>query len=180
MASAQGRPDFTLQISRTFAAPREKVFAAWTQPEQLEKWMCRDASAHIVIHHHQEIRTGGRYLLEVRDPGKNEVYWGQGVYLDVTPSEKLRFTWCWTKDRPDGQNMHPDAPKTEVTVEFLPRGAATEVILTHTGFTDAKLRQEHDRGWNGCFDVLAAVLTAQPSSSNVVAPDETGNSSRAN
>jgi uncharacterized protein YndB with AHSA1/START domain len=158
MAVAQSRPDFTLQIHRIFAAPREKVFAAWTQPEQLEKWMCRDVAAHVVIHHQQDIRTGGHYLLEVRDPGKGETYWGKGDYLEVTSPEKIRFTWSWTKDRPDGENLHPGAPETEVRVEFLERGTSTEVILTHTGFADAKQRQEHDRGWNGCVDILAGIV----------------------
>jgi hypothetical protein len=34
--------------------------------------MCKDAASHVVIHHVQEIRTGGRYLMEVSDPGKGE------------------------------------------------------------------------------------------------------------
>ena len=63
-------PGLTLQIRRTFAAPRETVFAAWAEREQLEQWMCKDAASHVVIHHVQEIRTGGRYLMEVRDRGK--------------------------------------------------------------------------------------------------------------
>ena len=158
MATPQNRPDFTLQIRRTFAAPREKVFTAWTQPEQLEKWMCRDVAAHTVIHHRQDIRTGGSYLMEVRDSAKNEVYWGQGVYLELTPPEKLRFTWSWSKDRPEGENMHPGAEQTEVAVEFFDRGATTELVLTHSGFKNEKLRKEHDGGWNGCFDVLEGVL----------------------
>jgi hypothetical protein len=53
----------------------------------------------------------------------------------------VRFTWCWTKDRPDGENMHPGAEETEVVVEFLARGAATELVLTHTGFHNEKLRK---------------------------------------
>jgi len=158
MATPQSRPDFTLQIRRTFAAPREKVFAAWTQQEQLEKWMCRDVAAHTVIHRRQDIRTGGRYLMEVRDTAKNEVYWGQGVYLEVAPPEKLRFTWSWTKDRPEGENMHPGAEQTEVAVEFHDHGSTTELILTHTGFKNEKLRKEHDGGWNGCFEILEGVL----------------------
>jgi hypothetical protein len=43
-------------------------------------------------------------------------------------------------------------------VEFLARGPATELILTHTGFQNEKLRKEHDRGWNGCLDILEGVL----------------------
>ncbi len=44
MATAKQIPEFTLQIRRTFAAPREKVFAAWARREQLEQWMCKDAA----------------------------------------------------------------------------------------------------------------------------------------
>jgi uncharacterized protein YndB with AHSA1/START domain len=158
MATPQSRPDFTLEIRRMFAAPREKVFAAWTQREQLEKWMCRDATAHTVIHHLQDIRTGGRYVIEVRDSAKGEVYWGQGEYLEVTPPEKVRFTWNWTKKRPEGENLHPGSEQTEVTVEFLACGRSTELVLTHRGFGDEKMRKEHDGGWKGCLDLLEEVL----------------------
>ena len=160
MATPQSSPGLTLQVRRTFAAPREKVFAAWTQREQLEKWMCRDVASHTIIHHQQDIRPGGRWCLEVRDPAKNEVYWGQGVYREVKPVEKLVFTWSWTKDSPDGANLHPGSEETLVTVEFFARGNSTEVVLTHTAFATAARRDEHDRGWNGCFDVLEKMLAA--------------------
>lgn len=158
MATAKQTPEFTLQIKRTFAASREKVFAAWAQREQLEQWMCKDAFAQTVIHHQQEIRTGGRYRMEVRDPAKGEVYWGEGVYREVKPPEKIVFTWSWTKDRPHGSQLHPESPETLVTVEFFARGNSTELILTHSAFGSAKDRDDHDQGWNGCFDVLATVL----------------------
>ena len=164
MATAKQTPEFTLEIRRTFAAPREKVFAAWAEREQLEQWMCKDVSAHVVIHHEQDIRTGGRYLMEVRDAGKGEVYWGQGVYREVKPPEKIVFTWAWTKTKPGGAQLHPESPETQVTVEFFARGNATEVVLTHATFATAKLRDEHNQGWNGCFDMLAKVLqtTSKP------------------
>lgn len=158
MARPQADPEFTLQIRRTFAAPREKVFAAWAQREQLEQWMCKDVSSHTVIHHAQDIRTGGRYLLEVRDPAKNEVYWGQGIYVEVKPPEKIVFTWSWTKDKPGGAQLHPHSTETQVTVEFFARGNSTDLVLTQAAFGSAKDRDEHNQGWNGCFDVLATVL----------------------
>jgi uncharacterized protein YndB with AHSA1/START domain len=158
MATPQSSPELTLQVRRIFAAPREKVFAAWTRREQLEKWMCKDVSSHTVIHHQQDIRAGGRWCMEVRDPAKNEVYWGQGVYREVKAPEKLVFSWSWTKDKPDGVNLHPGSEETQVTVEFFARGDSTEVVLTHAVFASAKLRDEHDRGWNGCFDVLEKEL----------------------
>jgi uncharacterized protein YndB with AHSA1/START domain len=163
MATAQqgqANPGLTLQIRRTFAAPREKVFAAWAEREQLEKWMCRDVAAHVITHHVQDIRTGGRYLMEIHDPAKGETYWGQGEYLEVKPPEKIVFSWAWTKQEADGSRtkLNPESPETRVTVEFFARGDSTEVVLTHAGFHSEKDRQEHDGGWNGCFDVLARIL----------------------
>jgi uncharacterized protein YndB with AHSA1/START domain len=148
----------TLEVRRTFAASRQKVFAAWAQREQLEKWMCADQGAHTVIHHRQDIRTGGSYLMEVHDSAKGEVYWGQGVYREVTPPEKIVFTWSWTSAKPDGPQLHPDNPETLVTVEFFVRGDSTEVVLTHASFTTQKDYNDHNQGWNGCFDVLAKLL----------------------
>ena len=164
MATPQKTPSYALQIRRLFTAPREKVFAAWAQREQLEKWMCKDVSSHIVTHHQQDIRTGGRYRMEVRDPGKGEIYMGQGVYKEVKPPEKIAFTWFWTQTEPAPAQLHPESPETEVTVEFLSLGNSTEVVLTHRDFGSIKDRDEHDQGWNGCLDLLAQVLqsTSKP------------------
>jgi uncharacterized protein YndB with AHSA1/START domain len=157
-------PGLTVQVRRILAFPREKVFAAWADPRQLEKWIVRDVPSHVVTHHRQDIRTGGGYLLEVRDPGKNEIYWGHGDYREVTPPSKIVFTWCWTKGSPDGPNMHPGSEVTQVTVEFFERGShATEIVLTHGPFSSEKLRNDHNRGWNGCFDVLEQVLRSEGS-----------------
>jgi uncharacterized protein YndB with AHSA1/START domain len=160
MATRQSQPGLILQVRRNFQAPREKVFAAWAQREKLEKWMCQDVPSHKVIHHQQDIRTGGRWRMEIHDPAKNEVYWGQGTYREVTPPEKIAFTWQWTKDTPDGMNLHPGSEDTLVTVEFFARGRATEVLLTHAVFSSTELRDDHNRGWNGCFDALEKVLQA--------------------
>ncbi len=82
-------PDFaTLQIRRTFTAPREKVFRAWTELEALDQWMCRDVPTHEVKYLELSVRTGGRYRIEVKDPA-GETYLGQGVYREVKPPEKL-------------------------------------------------------------------------------------------
>lgn len=123
--------------------------------------MCKDAADHVVIHHQQDIRTGGRYLMEVHDPVNKAVYFGSGTYREVTPPQKIVFTWCWTKDSRDGQQLHPDSPETLVSVEFFARGDQTEVVLTQGVFGSEKDRKDHDQGWNGCFDLLAHMLDKQ-------------------
>lgn len=161
MATPQETPNsgLTLQVRRTFAFPREKVFAAWADPLQLEKWMVRDIPSHVVTHHRQDIRTGGGYVIEVRDPAKNRSYWGQGTYEEVTPPQKIVFTWSWTDDSPDGPNKHPGSEVTRVAIEFFERGpGSTEIVLAHGPFVSEKLRNDHHRGWNGCLDVLGQLL----------------------
>jgi uncharacterized protein YndB with AHSA1/START domain len=147
----------TLQIRRIFHAPREKVFAAWTQQRALEQWMCRDVPTHRVNYVTLEMRKGGRYKMEVVDATTSVVYIGQGVYQEVTPPERLAFTWGWTKKQLDGSEI-PVESETVVTVEFNDRGGLTEVVLTQVGFETTKARAETERGWEGCFDVLAAYM----------------------
>ena len=160
MATPQSQSGLTLQVRRTFQAPREKVFAAWAEPAQLERWMCGDVPSHKVTHHVQEIRTGGRWKMEIYNPDKNETYWGQGVYREVKPIDKIVFTWSWTKDTPGGANVHPGSEETVVTVEFFARGNKTEIVLTHAAFATEAQRKDHHGGWNGCFDALEKLLAS--------------------
>jgi uncharacterized protein YndB with AHSA1/START domain len=152
--------EFLLQIRHTFAAPRQRVFDAWARREQLERWMCKDVPSHQVIHHQQDIRPGGRWRMEIRDPAKNEVYWGEGTYLEVKPPEKIVFTWSWFKEVAGAANvdMHPESTVTEVTVEFFERGQQSEIVLTHRGLGSEKLRKDHEGGWAGCLRELEKTL----------------------
>jgi uncharacterized protein YndB with AHSA1/START domain len=145
--------EFLLQIRRHYPVARERVFMAWADPAQLEQWMCRDQDHHVITHHEQTIRTGGRWRMEVRDPRKNEVYWGQGEYLEVRPPERIVFSWLWTKEVAGAVDSTPDVknPLTEVTVEFFEKGGGTELILTHRGLPSQKSRSEHEEGWKGCL-----------------------------
>jgi uncharacterized protein YndB with AHSA1/START domain len=160
--STQANPEFLLVVRRTFPVSRERLFAAWAERDQLEKWMCRDMRQHKVMHHVQDIRTGGRYLMEVQNTERNVRYDGGGDYLEITPPERIVFTWAWKQyplDAPANAEPVTKQALTEVTVEFFSLGPdSSELVLTHRGFTSAKEKQEHERGWNGCFDELAKIL----------------------
>ena len=149
----------SFQIRRVLDSPRAKVFAAWTQKELLEQWMCRDVPTQRAEYVELDVRPGRRYVIEIKLPA-GEMYRGEGIFREVKAPEKLVFTWSWKKAEPDGSRteMHPGSPETQVTVEFLARGDSTEVVLTHGLFSSTKLRDEHNGGWNGCFDVLARIL----------------------
>jgi uncharacterized protein YndB with AHSA1/START domain len=150
MATTRPSPETTLQVRRIFTAPREKVFAAWTKPEIANKWLCRPTMEHSVKLLDWNPKTGGSYRLEAIKDGNHHPL--KGTYREVTPPEKLVFTWTWEDT--------PGFGETQVTVDFHERGTFTEVVLTHEFFPDATQCERHTQGWNGCFDNLVKALQA--------------------
>ena len=148
MATLDAKAQTTLQLTRTFAAPREKVFRAWTDPEEVKRWFhppgYETPSAEI------DLRVGGRYRLGMRKLPDGEVFYLSGTYREVRRPERLVYTWQWEAE--------PELGDTLVTVEFHDRGGSTEVVLTHELFPNEKARGEHERGWSSSFDKLAKIL----------------------
>ncbi|MGH6980875.1 MAG: SRPBCC domain-containing protein, partial [Stellaceae bacterium] len=61
---------------------------------------------------------------------------------------------------PSGGTKPPEQAAERVTVRFEPRGAATEVVVTHERIADEAARNTHEQGWLGCLDGLVAFLAA--------------------
>ena len=139
----------TLRITRTFAAPQQKIFDAWTQAEKLIHWLCRVSAQHKTKIVELDLRVGGRYRLEGTTP-EGENYVLSGLYREIKPPERLVFTWHWETDPSFGESL--------VTVELFARGASTEMVLTHERFADQTRRDRHAVGWEGCFHQLVGVL----------------------
>src|SRR5437764_9510907 len=82
----------SLTLKRRLNAPPAEVFAAWTDPEKMKRWMGPEGveplRAEIDAH------VGGRYRLVMRstDGEEHDV---SGVYREVVPNEKLVFSWAW-------------------------------------------------------------------------------------
>lgn len=144
MATTATKPSLT--IKRRFKAPPEKVFAAWTQPEALAKWM----GGHEIVSAETKVdaRVGGRY--HIRMKSANDEHNVGGVYREVIPNEKLVFTWAW-KSTPERESL--------VTVTFKADGDGTLMTLTHEQFFDEDARDRHNKGWTGSFEKLERILS---------------------
>ena len=137
--------DTTLVLSRSFDAPVEKVFGAWTNPEIARKWM---APGEMTAEVDMDARVGGRYRIQMKEPDGN-MHITAGEYTEVVENERLTYTWQWESSDEE----------TLVTVEF--RGSdsdRTEVNITHTRFSTAALRDDHEQGWTSCIAKLEALL----------------------
>lgn len=130
-----------LRVAHIFAAPRDRVFAAWTSPDVLRRWWAAEpgwTTPEVAV----DLRVGGGYRLSMADPVAGAVHTVSGSYLEVDPPGRLVYTWRWEL---------ADAPTTVVTVEFAEVPGGTEVVVTHTGFPDPGDRDRHGTGWRGCL-----------------------------
>ena len=151
MATSTAAAETTLHVRRTFAAPRERVFHAWTDPQELSRWWCPDEYTNTGIE--ADPRPGGLFRFGMRRSSDGHQATISGRYLEVKPPERVVYTWNW-----DG--FFPGSPETRVTVEFLESGSGTEVVLTHENFPHQTMRDGHGKGWNAVFNRLAKALSS--------------------
>jgi uncharacterized protein YndB with AHSA1/START domain len=148
MATPQSQPENALQLRRTFSAPRERVFRAWTDAKEFALWF-HPTTDHTTIISELNLKVGGTYSLEMHHKGGN-VSRLSGTYRQIKPPEKLAFTWRWATDPPGQESL--------VSLEFVDLGNATEVVLSHGQFPNAETRDKHNEGWMGCLEQLAGYL----------------------
>jgi uncharacterized protein YndB with AHSA1/START domain len=148
IAKEQLSPDSTLTVRRTFQAPRDKVFRAWTDAKALAVWF-HPSDEYTTRVPELDLKVGGKYKLEMHHKGGN-VNTVAGTYREIKPPEKIVFTWRWEND--------PTAHESLVTIEFLDLGPSTEILLTHVQLPNAEQRDKHAHGWNGCLEQLAGFV----------------------
>jgi uncharacterized protein YndB with AHSA1/START domain len=141
--------NMTLRMERTFQAPAEAVFEAWTSEEVLRRWWHTEpgyeTSAAEV-----DLRVGGTVRVVMRDPEKDVEYGGGGTYTEVDRPNRLAFTWTWDNG----------TPQTLIEIDFEERDGATTVRFTHSGLKDEEALRDHEDGWTKLFNRLERTLEA--------------------
>ncbi len=141
-----------LRVERAFNAPREAVFGAWTSADVLMRWWRPGPDWETPIAE-ADARVGGHLRIVMRGPDGEEIG-GGGEYVEVTPPERLVFTWIW-----DGQEGQAGSQLVEVEFNQQADGSTT-VVVTNRGLRDEEDRQSHRDGWQGSLDNLERVLAA--------------------
>ena len=138
----------SLEIRRNFTQPVAVVYAAWSDPKQISRWMGPSdefGPTEVTI----DVRVGGRYRFVMHAPD-GELHRVGGVFREVVPNRKLVYTWAW-ESTPERESL--------VTVEFRPAGQGTELLVIHQRFADADARDRHQHGWIGCLGRLERHLS---------------------
>lgn len=140
-----------LILNRTFNATRDRVYRAWTEAAELDRWFAPFADAKVKSS--VDLRVGGAYRIEIQRPD-SPVFTASGVYREIQRPERLVFTW----NAQGGPELVED---TLVTIEFFEDEDKTHVTLTHQKFGSSGMRERHESGWRGCFDRLESLLASR-------------------
>ncbi len=144
--------DDELLIERIFDAPRDLVFAVWTDPKHLMNWWGPKTFTPIGIQ--QDFRVGGTYRFGMKSPEGREI-WKTGVYQEIVPGERIVMTFRWEDGAWDVDNL--------VTVTFVSMASGRTLLRFHQApFKTVEARDSHTQGWTSLLEKLAAYLeTAQ-------------------
>lgn len=139
-----------MRVSCVVAASPASVFAAFTDPTEIRKWHVPDPGFTVCIAE-VDARAGGVYRIGMQSPNRTEPHVFSGVCRDVRFPDKLVYTCRW--EPPDR-----DVDESLVTLEFVAKAGATEVVVRHDGLPDDQSVADHTRGWTGTLESLVRHL----------------------
>jgi uncharacterized protein YndB with AHSA1/START domain len=141
----------TLTLERTYAAPAQRVFDAFTSEEVMRRWW-HAGSDWETPEARVDLRVGGEVRVVMRNPHEDVRYGGGGEYTEVDPPSRLAFTWEWDDD--------PEHAPQLIEIDFEERDGATTVRFTHSGLWSEEAVTSHEGGWGNAFDNLARELAS--------------------
>lgn len=142
-----GEPGYVVRIERTFAAPAEDVFDAWTSPEVMRRWL-HPGPDWATPEAEVDLRVGGKVRVAMRRPDGSEVE-AKGAYTVIDRPHRLVMTWTFG-DEPSNEQL--------LEVSFTESEGSTTVLLVNTGISTGERRDAQDWGWRGCLDQLEQAL----------------------
>ncbi|HEY1639304.1 MAG TPA: SRPBCC domain-containing protein [Streptosporangiaceae bacterium] len=141
-----------LEFVRTYAAPRQLVWDAWTDPDQIAQWWgprgISTPRESITI----DLRPGGRMSFDMVDDATGARYPNSGTVVEVDPPAKL----VWSDD-----GFGDGSGRGTATVTFTEVDAATTMLRVHivADFAD-EVRAGAEQGWGSQLGKLADFLAA--------------------
>ena len=137
-------------ITRVFDAPREQVFAAWTDPDHIARWYGPEGFDTPRDRVHVDLRVGGRYELTMVQRGTGAEYPVRYEIVELVEPELIVL-----RSPPMPEVGLPEATLTRV--EFHDHGAKTRMTLSDGPYPEPG-RSRAGAGWAAAFDKLAAYV----------------------
>lgn len=117
--TVERKSDREIVVTRTFDAPAQLVYEAWTQPELLKQWWVPKSLGMTLISVDADVRPGGKYRLVFEYEGSTMDFFGK--YLEVVPASRL----SWTNDEGGDEG-------SVTAVTFEETNGTTLLVMTET------------------------------------------------
>lgn len=140
-----------LEIVRIFKTTPERLFDAWTVPEQIVQWFGPEGVT-IGEHSFETLENGGWRAEFLGDMEARIV--ATGTYMVLDRPNRMVTSWCWEIDGVKGAT-------TELEVRFDAVNDGTRLTLVHTRFADAEIRDKHHGGWTSSLVCLETYVNSK-------------------
>ncbi|MFB9324486.1 SRPBCC domain-containing protein [Paenibacillus aurantiacus] len=136
-----------LTLERVFNAPRELVFQAFSDAEQLKQWWGPRGWSIPVCN--VDFRPGGiwHYCMKCEDKAQGDFYgmesWGKGIYAAIATNEQIAYTDYFSDSE---GNVSADMPSTDIILQFVEFEGKTKLINQATYASPEALQQVLDMG----------------------------------
>ncbi len=141
---------FSMSLSRTIAAPAEKIFDRWLIPTFVGNWMF---GSHLgnekILDLKNEVRPGGSYSYSIQRNGKKVVH--DGEYLQIDRPKRLSFSWQ--------ESAKENVNKTKISLSLEPDEQKTKLKLSlQIDEALAHYREEIKQQWSERLKALSSQL----------------------
>ena len=143
--------DRTVTIQRTFDAPIDLVWSAWSQPEHIANWWSPKGITTKVVEH--EFKVGGRWKFVMPMPDGQD-FIAEGVYVDIVQNEIISSK----------ADFKPMTEAVEIQAIFKAVGDKTEFTF-HVIHPTVEYRIQQEKmgilnGWGSVFNRLEELLAS--------------------
>lgn len=156
MAAQTGQSERAIVITRTFRAPRELVFRAWTDPKHIAQWWGPNGFGSEACD--LDLRVGGIFRVHLRGPD-GVLYPCKGVFREIVAPERIVYDGLANDSDACGAGLPPNARvtvtfeeddgETTLTIHTLLNSAADRAAATASGY---------NIGWAQSLERLGAYL----------------------
>ncbi|MFQ5922580.1 MAG: SRPBCC domain-containing protein [Anaerolineales bacterium] len=137
------------ETTRSFSAPVDLVYRAFTEVEAMVKWGVGKTYDNLALD--LDVRPGGVQYHRVRTKESGDEWTFFGVYQEVEPNKKLAYTFDWKSDW-----REPLTPSL-VELTFHDRGDTTELELSHSKLPEPAMASTETH-WTEFLDLLETML----------------------
>jgi uncharacterized protein YndB with AHSA1/START domain len=141
-------------VERTFPFPVERLWSAWTQSAELEKWYCPVFLIVIPGSATSEAEVGGTWAIavDVSENGFNAYFWG--TYSEVELHKRLVHDLNYSQDELEFALREPGAETHRIEIDFTKTETGTVVRFSQFGEMEQEQAEASKEGMESYFDNL--------------------------